>query len=105
MVAALLQRETLRLLTVGIDISSSTSHLLFARVLFQRLGSRATARFVPVERTVEWRGSRPGRRHRGRHPARRAGLIPQAYEPRELFVPEVLEEAVIEASRPRSAVS
>jgi ethanolamine utilization protein EutA (predicted chaperonin) len=55
MVTALLQRESLRLLTVGIDIGSSTSHLLFARVLFQRQGSRASARFVPVERTVEWR--------------------------------------------------
>ena len=55
MVAALLQRETLRLLTVGIDIGSSTSHLLFARVLFRRRGSRTSARFVPVERTVEWR--------------------------------------------------
>jgi hypothetical protein len=41
MVAAMLQRETLRRLTVGIDIGSSTSHLLFARVLFQRRGSRA----------------------------------------------------------------
>jgi ethanolamine utilization protein EutA len=55
MVATLLQRETLRLLTVGIDIGSSTSHLLFARVLFRRRGSRASARFIPVERTVEWR--------------------------------------------------
>jgi ethanolamine utilization protein EutA len=55
MVAALLKRETLRLLTVGIDIGSSTSHLLFARVLFRRRGSRASARFIPVERTVEWR--------------------------------------------------
>ena len=55
MVAVLLRRETLRLLTVGIDIGSSTSHLMFARVLFQRQGSRAAARFVPVERTVEWR--------------------------------------------------
>lgn len=55
MLAALLQRETLRLLTVGIDIGSSTSHLLFARVLFRRRGSRASARFIPVERTVEWR--------------------------------------------------
>jgi ethanolamine utilization protein EutA (predicted chaperonin) len=55
MVAAMLQRETLGLLTVGIDIGSSTSHLLFARVLFQRRGSRASARFVPVERTVQWR--------------------------------------------------
>ncbi len=55
MVAAMLQRETLRLLTVGIDIGSSTSHLLFARVLFQRRGSRAAPRFVPVERTIQWR--------------------------------------------------
>jgi ethanolamine utilization protein EutA len=55
MVATLLQRETLRLLTVGIDIGSSTSHLLFARVLFRRQGSRASARFLPVERTVGWR--------------------------------------------------
>jgi ethanolamine utilization protein EutA len=55
MVAAMLQRETLRLLTVGIDIGSSTSHLLFARVLFQRRGSRAAPTFVPVERTIEWR--------------------------------------------------
>ena len=55
MVAALLKRETLRLLTVGIDIGSSTSHLVFARVLFRRRGNRASARFVPEERTVEWR--------------------------------------------------
>jgi ethanolamine utilization protein EutA len=55
MVAAMLKRETLRLLTVGIDIGSSTSHLLFARVLFQRRGRRAAARFVPAERTIEWR--------------------------------------------------
>jgi ethanolamine utilization protein EutA len=55
MVAAMLQRETLGLLTVGIDIGSSTSHLLFARVLFQRRGSRTAPRFVPVERTVRWR--------------------------------------------------
>jgi ethanolamine utilization protein EutA len=55
MVAVLLQQETLRLLTVGIDIGSSTSHLLFARVLFRRQGSRANARFIAVERTIEWR--------------------------------------------------
>ena len=55
MAAALLRQETLRLVTVGIDIGSSTSHLLFARVRFQRQGYQATARFVPVERTVHWR--------------------------------------------------
>jgi hypothetical protein len=55
MAEALWRQETLRLVTVGIDIGSSTSHLLFARVLFQRQGHRATARFVPVERVVHWR--------------------------------------------------
>ena len=55
MAEALWRQETLRLVTVGIDIGSSTSHLLFARVLFQRQGLRATARFVPVERVVHWR--------------------------------------------------
>jgi ethanolamine utilization protein EutA len=55
MAEALWRQETLRLVTVGIDIGSSTSHLLFARVLFQRQGHRAAARFVPVERVVHWR--------------------------------------------------
>jgi ethanolamine utilization protein EutA len=55
MAEALWRQETLRLTTVGIDIGSSTSHLLFARILFQRQGHRATARFVPVERLVHWR--------------------------------------------------
>jgi ethanolamine utilization protein EutA len=55
MAEALWRQETLRLVTVGIDIGSSTSHLLFARVLFQRQGRRAAARFVPVERVVQWR--------------------------------------------------
>ena len=41
MAEALWRQETLRLVTVGIDIGSSTSHLVFARVLFQRQGHRA----------------------------------------------------------------
>jgi ethanolamine utilization protein EutA len=55
MAEALWRQETLRLVTVGIDIGSSTSHLVFARVLFQRQGHRTAARFVPVERLVHWR--------------------------------------------------
>jgi ethanolamine utilization protein EutA len=55
MAEALWRQETLRLLTVGIDIGSSTSHLMFAQVLFQRQGHRAAARFLPVERRVQWR--------------------------------------------------
>jgi ethanolamine utilization protein EutA len=55
MALAILEQETLELLTVGIDIGSSTSHLLFARVLFQRQGRRLSDRFVVVERAVLWR--------------------------------------------------
>jgi ethanolamine utilization protein EutA len=55
MALAILEQETLELLTVGIDIGSSTSHLLFARIMFQRQGRRLSDRFVVVDRTVVWR--------------------------------------------------
>ncbi|WP_426243432.1 ethanolamine ammonia-lyase reactivating factor EutA [Nocardioides sp. LHG3406-4] len=51
----ILDQETLDLLTVGIDIGSSTSHLLFAKVHFQREGHRSSDRFVVIEREVLWR--------------------------------------------------
>lgn len=51
----ILDQETLDLVTVGIDIGSSTSHLLFAKVHFQREGYKSTDRFVVVEREVVWR--------------------------------------------------
>jgi ethanolamine utilization protein EutA len=51
---AIIEQETLELRTVGIDIGSSTSHLLFARVLFQRQGRRLSDRFVVIDRTIEW---------------------------------------------------
>jgi ethanolamine utilization protein EutA len=52
---AIREHGTLELVTVGVDIGSSTSHLLFARVLFERRGHRQSDRFVVVGRTVEWR--------------------------------------------------
>jgi ethanolamine utilization protein EutA len=52
---AIIEQETLELRTVGIDIGSSTSHLLFARVVFQRQGRRSFDEFVAVDRTIEWR--------------------------------------------------
>ncbi|HEY1485309.1 MAG TPA: ethanolamine ammonia-lyase reactivating factor EutA, partial [Micromonosporaceae bacterium] len=52
---AILAAETLQLLTVGIDIGSSTAHLLFARVFFQRQAHRLSDRFVAVNREVVWR--------------------------------------------------
>jgi ethanolamine utilization protein EutA len=41
--------------TVGIDIGSSTSHFMFARVHMQRTARSLTSRFVVVEREVIWR--------------------------------------------------
>lgn len=48
-------QETVELLTVGIDIGSSTSHLLFARVVLQQRRVAPTTRFAVVERRVLWR--------------------------------------------------
>jgi ethanolamine utilization protein EutA len=41
--------------TVGIDIGSSTSHLLFARVVLQRQSQGLSSRFVVVGREIVWR--------------------------------------------------
>ena len=47
--------DTVVLRTVGIDIGSSTSHLLFARVTSQRLAEGWSSRFVVTGREVLWR--------------------------------------------------
>ncbi len=47
--------ENVELTTVGIDIGSSTSHLMFARVHLQRLAQALSSRFVVVRREVLWR--------------------------------------------------
>jgi len=52
---AILEQDTLELLTVGIDIGSSTSHLLFARVYLKRDPHALSSRFTVVDRQVEWR--------------------------------------------------
>ncbi len=46
------EQDTVELRTVGIDIGSSTSHLLFARVTLKRLPQGLSSRFVVVERQV-----------------------------------------------------
>ena len=48
-------QDTIELRTVGIDIGSSTSHLLFARVTLQRLAQGLSSRFTVVNRQVLWR--------------------------------------------------
>ena len=52
---AIWEQETVELTTVGIDIGSSTSHLLFARVILQRQTQGLSSRFVVIERHIVWR--------------------------------------------------
>lgn len=49
------RQETVELNTVGIDIGSSTSHLLFATVRLQRRSQGLSSRFVVTHREVVWR--------------------------------------------------
>src|SRR5215203_1036025 len=46
--------DNVELTTVGIDIGSSTSHLMFAQVHLQRLSTALSSRFVVVSRRVIW---------------------------------------------------
>ena len=48
-------QDNIAFATVGIDIGSSTSHLLFARVALQRQSQGLSSRFVVVNRDVVWR--------------------------------------------------
>jgi ethanolamine utilization protein EutA len=48
-------QENVELSTIGIDIGSSTSHLLFAKVLLQRQSQGLSSRFAVVHRQVVWR--------------------------------------------------
>src|SRR3989338_4972248 len=47
--------ENVELTTVGIDIGSSTSHLMFARVHLQRKAQLLSSQFVVVRRDILWR--------------------------------------------------
>jgi ethanolamine utilization protein EutA len=53
--AAVWKVDNVEMTTVGVDVGSSTSHLMFARVHMQRLGEMLSSRFVVVEREVLWR--------------------------------------------------
>src|SRR5262245_9142069 len=52
---AIWEQDTIELRTVGIDIGSSTSHLLFARVTLKRQAEGLSSRFVVIDRHVIWR--------------------------------------------------
>ncbi len=49
------EQDTLELRTVGIDIGSSTSHLLFAKLTLSRQSKGLSSRFTVVDRQVLWR--------------------------------------------------
>src|SRR5437868_4355402 len=57
--------DNVELTTVGIDIGSSTSHLMFARVHLQRLSTALSSRFVVVERKILWQSPIPLTPYRG----------------------------------------
>ena len=48
-------QERLELKTVGIDIGSSTSHLLFAKIILEREAQDLSSRYVIVRRDIVWR--------------------------------------------------
>src|SRR5580658_6224292 len=48
-------QERLELKTVGIDIGSSTSHLLFAKIILQREAQDLSSRYVIIRRDIVWR--------------------------------------------------
>jgi ethanolamine utilization protein EutA len=52
---SIIEQESVTLTTVGVDIGSSTSHLLFAKLVLQRETQRLSSRFVVVQREVLWR--------------------------------------------------
>jgi ethanolamine utilization protein EutA len=52
---ALWRLENVELTTVGVDVGSSTSHLMFARVHMQRIADGPSSRFVVAGREDLWR--------------------------------------------------
>src|SRR3954469_17079609 len=47
--------DNVELTTVGVDVGSSTSHLMFSKVHLQRLAEGLSSRFVVVNREILWR--------------------------------------------------
>jgi ethanolamine utilization protein EutA len=53
--ASIWKTENVELVTVGIDIGSSTSHLMFAKVHLQRKTQQLSSQFVVIRREILWR--------------------------------------------------
>jgi ethanolamine utilization protein EutA len=95
---AIWHQENVALVTVGIDIGSSTSHLLFAKVVLQRQTQGLSSRFTVVDRQVVWRSPimlTPFLADGTIDPARLGGFIDQAYRDAGLTPADIDSGAVI----------
>lgn len=52
---AIWSADNVEFTTVGVDVGSSTSHLMFAKVHLQRLAEALSSRFVVVSREILWK--------------------------------------------------
>ncbi|MCY3729728.1 MAG: ethanolamine ammonia-lyase reactivating factor EutA, partial [Rhodospirillaceae bacterium] len=101
--------DNIVLTTVGVDIGSSTSHLMFARVHLQRLSEALSSRFVVVNREMLWRSPillTPYVRGHTIDAHRLAAFIADAYRDAGLSAEEIDSGAVIltgEALKRRNA--
>src|SRR5512138_2375395 len=106
---AIWKAENVELTTVGIDIGSSTSHLMFARVHLQRKTQLLSSEFVVVSRDILWRSPillTPFLPDYTIDAARLRGFIDAAYEAAGLAADDVDSGAVIltgEAIKRRNA--
>ncbi len=101
--------DNIELTTVGVDIGSSTSHLMFARVHLQRLSEALSSRFVVVDRKILWKSPillTPYRSGNTIDPESLQRFISDAYVAAELKPQEIDSGAVIltgEALKRRNA--
>jgi len=90
--------DNVELTTVGIDIGSSTSHLMFSRLRLQRRTQALSSQFVVIERTVLWRSPillTPFVGERSIDAAQLGGFIARAYRDAGLAREDIDSGAVI----------
>ena len=90
--------ENVELTTVGIDIGSSTSHMMFASVRLQRKTQALSSRFVVVERRILWKSPillTPFLAGGAIDAARLAGFVARCHEDAGLAPGEIDTGAVI----------
>src|SRR5581483_1932832 len=90
--------DNVELTTVGIDMGSSTSHLMFARVRLQRKTQALSSGFVVVDRKILWKSPillTPFLPDNTIDPARLKAFIEDAYRAAGLSRADVDSGAVI----------